>query len=79
MSHKQQWLDPSAAWFDDASALAAKTAIETAGRSSDCGIVSQGASRLVHGGASERKEIPGQKFCLTKRTVDSILPFVSGR
>ena len=45
------------ATLDDASALAAKSAIETAGRTSDCVIVSQGASRIVHGGASEKKEI----------------------
>jgi ribose transport system substrate-binding protein len=45
------------ATLDDASALAAKSAVEAAGRSSDCVIVSQGASRLVHGGASEKKEI----------------------
>ena len=45
------------ATLDDASALTAKSAIETAGRTSDCVIVSQGASRLVHGGASEKKEI----------------------
>jgi hypothetical protein len=29
--------------------------------------------------ASEPKAIPGHRFCLTNRTVDSILPFVSGR
>ncbi len=45
------------ATLDDASALAAKSAVETAGRTSDCVIVSQGASRIVHGGASEKKEI----------------------
>jgi ribose transport system substrate-binding protein len=45
------------ATLDDASALAAKSAIETAARTSDCVIVSQGASRIVHGGASEKKEI----------------------
>ena len=45
------------ATLDDASALAAKSAIETAGRTSDCVIASQGASRTVHGGASEKKEI----------------------
>jgi ABC-type sugar transport system substrate-binding protein len=45
------------ATLDDASALAAKAAIETAVRTSDCVIVSQGASRTVHGGASEKKEI----------------------
>jgi ribose transport system substrate-binding protein len=45
------------ATLDDASALAAKSAIEAAGRSGDCVIVSQGASRIIHGGASEKKEI----------------------
>jgi ribose transport system substrate-binding protein len=45
------------ATLDDASALAAKSAIETAARTSDCVIVSQGASRIIHGGASEKKEI----------------------
>jgi ribose transport system substrate-binding protein len=45
------------ATLDDASALAAKSAVETAGRTSDCVIVSQGASRIIHGGASEKKEI----------------------
>jgi ribose transport system substrate-binding protein len=45
------------ATLDDASALAAKSAVETAGRVSDCVIVSQGADRSIHGGASEKKEI----------------------
>jgi ribose transport system substrate-binding protein len=45
------------ATLDDASALAAKSAIESAGRISDCVIVSQGADRSIHGGASEKKEI----------------------
>jgi ribose transport system substrate-binding protein len=45
------------ATLDDASALAAKSAIEVAGRISDCVIVSQGADRSMHGGASEKKEI----------------------
>jgi ribose transport system substrate-binding protein len=43
--------------LDDASALAARSAVETAGRMSDCVIVSQGADRSIHGGASEKKEI----------------------
>jgi ribose transport system substrate-binding protein len=43
--------------LDDASALAAKSAVETAGRMSDCVIVSQGADRSIHGGASDKKEI----------------------
>jgi len=45
------------ATLDDATALAAKSAIEAAGRISDCVIVSQGADRSIHGGASEKKEI----------------------
>ncbi|MGB8399789.1 sugar ABC transporter substrate-binding protein [Bradyrhizobium sp.] len=45
------------ATLDDATALAAKSAVEAAGRISDCVIVSQGADRSVHGGASEKKEI----------------------
>ncbi len=45
------------ATLDDASALAAKSAIEAAGRISDCVVVSQGADRSIHGGASEKKEI----------------------
>ena len=45
------------ATLDDASALAAKSAAENTGHTSDCVIVSQGASRIVHGGASEKKEI----------------------
>jgi ribose transport system substrate-binding protein len=45
------------ATLDDASALAAKSTVETAGRMSDCVIVSQGADRSIHGGASEKKEI----------------------
>ena len=45
------------ATLDDASALAAKSAIETARRISDCVVVSQGADRSIHGGASAKKEI----------------------
>ena len=45
------------ATLDDASALAAKSAVEAAGRVSDCVIVSQGADHSIHGGASEKKEI----------------------
>ena len=45
------------ATLDDPTALAAKSAIELAGRMSDCVIVSQGLDRNVHGGASEKKEI----------------------
>jgi len=43
--------------LDDASALAAKSALEAAGRLADGAIVSQGADRSIHGGMSERKEI----------------------
>ncbi len=45
------------ATLDDASALAAKSAVEAAGRVSDCVIVSQGADRSIHGGANDKKEI----------------------
>jgi ribose transport system substrate-binding protein len=43
--------------MDDASALAAKSALESAGRLSDGAIVGQGVDRSVHGGLNERKEI----------------------
>ena len=43
--------------LDDASALAAKAAVEIAGRTSECVIVGLGFDRSVHGGASEKKEI----------------------
>jgi ABC-type sugar transport system substrate-binding protein len=43
--------------LDDATALAAKTAIEIAGRLGDCIIVSHGVDRSVHGGASDKKEL----------------------
>jgi ABC-type sugar transport system substrate-binding protein len=43
--------------LDDATALAAKSAIEIAGRLGDCIIVSHGVDRSVHGGASEKKEL----------------------
>jgi ribose transport system substrate-binding protein len=43
--------------MDDASALAAKIALESAGRLSDGAIVGQGVDRSVHGGLNERKEI----------------------
>ena len=43
--------------MDDASALAAKSAFESAGRLSDGAIVGQGVDRSVHGGLNERKEI----------------------
>jgi ABC-type sugar transport system substrate-binding protein len=43
--------------LDDATALAAKTAIEIAGRLGDCIIVSHGVDRSLHGGASDKKEL----------------------
>jgi ribose transport system substrate-binding protein len=45
------------ATLDDPTALAAKGAIERAGRTGDCVIVSQGLDHSVHGGANEKKEI----------------------
>ncbi len=42
---------------DDASALAAKGAMEAAGRLADGAIVSHGVDRSIHGGMSDRKEI----------------------
>lgn len=43
--------------MDDATALAAKGALETAGRLHDAAIVSHGVDRSVHGGMNDRKEI----------------------
>ncbi len=43
--------------MDDASALAAKSALDSAGRLSDGAIVGQGVDRSVHGGLNDRKEI----------------------
>jgi ribose transport system substrate-binding protein len=43
--------------LDDATALAAKSAIEGAGRHSDAVIVSHGCDRSVHGNTSEKKEL----------------------
>jgi len=43
--------------MDDASALAAKSALDSAGRLSDGAIVGQGLDRSVHGGMNDRKEI----------------------
>ena len=43
--------------MDDASALAAKSALESAGRLGDGAIVGQGTDRSVHGGINDRKEI----------------------
>jgi ribose transport system substrate-binding protein len=45
------------ATLDDPTALAAKGAIERAGRLADCIIVSQGLDHSVHGGANDKKEI----------------------
>ena len=42
---------------DDATALAAKSAVEAAGRQRDSAIVSHGVDRSIHGGANDRKEI----------------------
>jgi ribose transport system substrate-binding protein len=42
---------------DDATALAAKSAIEAAGRTRDAVIVGQGVDRNIHGGANDRKEL----------------------
>jgi ribose transport system substrate-binding protein len=42
---------------DDTTALAAKAALEAAGRLSDGAIVSHGVDRSIHGGMSDRKEI----------------------
>jgi ribose transport system substrate-binding protein len=43
--------------LDDTTALAAKSALEGAGRVADGAIVSFGCDRSIHGGASDRKEI----------------------
>ena len=43
--------------MDDASALTAKSALDSAGRLSDGAIVGQGVDRSVHGGLNDRKEI----------------------
>jgi len=42
---------------DDATALAAKAAVESAGRVRDAAIVSHGVDRSIHGGMNDRKEI----------------------
>src|SRR2546430_5870798 len=42
---------------DDATALAAKAAVESAGRVRDAAIVGQGVDRSIHGGMNDRKEI----------------------
>ena len=43
--------------LDDPTALAAKGAVERAGRISDCVIVGQGVDGSIHGGAGEKKEL----------------------
>lgn len=43
--------------LDDATALAAKSALEAAGRLRDAAIVSHGVDRSIHGGMNDRKEI----------------------
>jgi ribose transport system substrate-binding protein len=48
--------------LDDTTALAAKGAVETAGRLADAAIVSHGMDRTMHGGVNDRKEIdPGNR------------------
>jgi ribose transport system substrate-binding protein len=42
---------------DDSTALAAKSALEVAGRASDAAIVSHGVDRNIHGGINDKKEI----------------------
>jgi ribose transport system substrate-binding protein len=42
---------------DDVTALAAKSAVEAAGRLRDAVIVSHGVDRSIHGGASDRREL----------------------
>jgi ribose transport system substrate-binding protein len=43
--------------MDDSTALAAKSALEAAGRLADAAIVSHGTDRSIHGGMNDRKEI----------------------
>ena len=45
------------ATLDDATALAARTALELLQRSYDCVICSQGLDRSMHGGSNDKKEI----------------------
>jgi ribose transport system substrate-binding protein len=42
---------------DDATALAAKSALEGGGRAADAAIVSHGVDRSIHGGINDKKEI----------------------
>jgi ribose transport system substrate-binding protein len=60
--------------LDDPTALAAKEAIERAGRIGDCAIVSQGVDRSIHGGASEKKELdPSNRGSIVLGSVASYL------
>ncbi len=43
--------------LDDATALAAKSAVDAAGRQADAAIVSQGVDRSIHGGMNDKKEL----------------------
>jgi len=43
--------------IDDATALAAKSAVEASGRARDVAIVGHGVDRSIHGGANDRKEL----------------------
>ena len=45
------------ATLDDATALAARNALDLAGRLGDAVIASQGLDRSIHGGANDKKEI----------------------
>jgi ABC-type sugar transport system substrate-binding protein len=45
------------ATLDDPTAVWAKAAVDLTVRANDCVIVSQGLDRIIHGGASEKKEI----------------------
>jgi ribose transport system substrate-binding protein len=69
--------------MDDATALAAKAALESAGRLLDAAIVSHGADRSVHGGINDRREIdPGNRGSIVLGSVaffldrygDDVLP-----
>jgi ABC-type sugar transport system substrate-binding protein len=42
---------------DDGTALAVKSAVESAGRVHDAAIVSHGVDRTIHGGMNDRREI----------------------
>jgi len=74
--------------MDDATALAAKAALEAAGRLADAAIVSHGCDRSVHGGLNERKEIDpnnrgsallGSVAFYLDRWGDDVLPLVVKR